>query len=232
MSPCVDAVLLEVAAPEQIAALSHWSHDPRAASAPVAVARRFPVHMGTTEELVRLKPDLLFVSPWLPAASRGALERMGVPMVVVGVPATPAAALAQVRTIAAAAGQPARGAALAGEIERALQAARRQPARPALLRMASGFVPGPGSLSEALMANAGLQSLSAGYGLTGAGNVPLEPLLLKPPPLLLTDRPEAVAPLLRARTRLAALDRRLLNCGGPSIIAASARLAAIRDSLP
>ncbi len=237
MSPCVDAVLLRVADPAQIAAISHWSHDPRAASAPVEEARRFPAHMGTTEEVIRLKPDLLFVSPWMPMAARAALTRLRVNMVQVDVPGSAADSFGQIRAIAAAAGHPERGEQLVGEIGRAIERARRplapDSARPALMRMSSGFVPGPGSLSEALMVNSGLYSLSASYGLKGAGSIGLEPLVLNAPPLLITDRPEAVAPLLRRLpVRVEGFDRRLLNCGGPSIIPAAARLAQIRDAQP
>jgi iron complex transport system substrate-binding protein len=138
-----------------------------------------------------------------------------------------------VRVIAEAVGQPARGAALVADIEGGLQRARRAGARPALMRMGSGFVPGPGSLSEALMAQAGLLSVSADYGLKGAGVLGLEALALKPPPLLITDRPQGQHPVVgRLPVRVAAFDPHLLNCGGPSLVPAAARLAAIRDSLP
>lgn len=233
MNPCVDAVLLKVADPAQIVALSHWSHDPGATSAPIEQALRFPAHMGTTEEVIRLKPDLLFVSPWMPMAARSALTRLKVNIMPMGVPATIADSFDQVRAIAAATGHPERGEALVAEISRAIENARRAPARPALMRMSSGFVPGPGSLSEALMANSGLASLSASYGLKGAGNIGLEPLVLKAPPLLITDRPEAVAPLLkRLRVDVAGFDRRLLNCGGPTLVPAAESLARIRDAHP
>ena len=233
MNPCVDAVLLAVADPGQIAAISHWSHDPAGTSAPLAQARRFPAHGGTAEEVIVRRPDLLFVSPYTPMATREAFRRLGFPMVSVGVPATIADSLAQVRVIADAAGQPARGEALIRRIETALAAAHRAEARPALMRMASGLVPGPGSLSEALMANSGLTSVAADYGFAHAGLLTVEPLALKPPPLLITDRPEAVPPVLkRLRVPVAGFDRQLLNCGGPSLIPAAKRLAAIRDAVP
>ncbi len=233
MNPCVDAVLLKVADPAQITAISHWSHDPKATSAPIGEARRFRAHMGTTEEVIRLQPDLLFVSRWMPMSARSALTRLKVNMVQVDVPASFEEAFEQVRTIAAAAGHPDRGEALVAEMASALDRARRTSARPALLRMSSGFVPGPGSLSEALMANSGLTSLSASYGLKSAGSIPLEPLVLNAPPLLITDRPEAVAPLLRRLpVEVAGFDRRLLNCGGPSLIPAAERFARIRDAQP
>ena len=233
MNPCVDAVLLEVADAGQIAAISHWSHDPAGTSAPLAKALRFPAHGGTAEEVILKRPDLLFITPYPPMATREAFRRLGIPMISMGVPATIADSLAQVRQVADAAGQGARGEALVRRIEAALVQAHRPQPRPALMRMASGLVPGPGSLSEALMANSGLRSVAADYGFAHAGLLTLEPLALKPPPLLITDRPEAVPPVLkRLRVPVAGFDRRLLNCGGPSLIPAARRLAAIRDARP
>jgi iron complex transport system substrate-binding protein len=234
MNPCLDSVLVRVADRAQVAAISHWSHDPAGSSLPLGLARQFPAHGGTAEEVIAARPDLVLLTPFTPLATRDALARLGIPTVAIGVPATIDQSLAQVRQVADAAGQGARGAALVAEIEAGLARTRRPgPPRPALMRMASGFVPGPGSLSEALMAHAGLVSLSADHGLRGAGVLGLEALALNPPPLLVTDRPKALHPLVaKLPTRVEAFDRQLLNCGGPSLVPAAQRLAAIRDSLP
>ncbi len=243
MNPCIDSVLVRVADGAQVAAISHWSHDPAATSLPISVARRFPAQGGTAEEVIALKPDLVLMTPYTPLATRAALARLKVPTVSIGVPATIAGSLDQVRVIADAVGQGGRGAVLVRRIEAELALARRAgPGQPALMRMASGFVPGPGSLSEALMAHAGLFSVAADRGLTGAGVIGLEALALDPPALLITDRPEALPPLVakltfeteagRRPVKVAAFDRHLLNCGGPSLVPAARRLAAIRDSLP
>lgn len=234
LNPCIDSVLVRVADRGQVAAISHWSHDPAASSLPLALARQFPAHGGTAEEVIALKPDLVLMTPYTPPATRAALARLKVPSVSIGVPASIAESLAQVRQVAGAVGQGERGAALVAEIAAALARSRRAgPPQPALMRMASGFVPGPGSLSEALMAHAGLPSVAADRGLKGAGVIGLEALALEPPALLITDRPEALPPLVRRLpTRVAAFERHLLNCGGPSLVPAAQRLAAIRDSLP
>lgn len=234
MNPCLDSVLVRVADRAQVAAISHWSHDPAGSSLPLSLARQFPAHGGTAEEVIAARPDLVLLTPFTPLATRDALARLGIPTVAIGVPATIAQSLAQVQQVADAVGQGARGAALVARIEAGLSAARRPgPPRPALMRMASGFVPGPGSLSEALMAHAGLVSLSADLGLRGAAVLGLEALALSPPPLLVTDRPQALHPLVaKLPTRVEAFDRNLLNCGGPSLVPAAQRLAAIRDSLP
>lgn len=234
MNPCTDAILVAVADAGQIAAISHWSHDPAATSLPLAVATRFPAQGGTAEEVIARRPDLVILSPHTPLATKSALGRLGIATLEVGVPNSVAESVGQVRAIAAAAGHPARGEALAGAISAAVAAARRPgPPQPALMRMASGLVPGPGTLADALMANSGLRSLAPRYGLARWDVLPLEPMAADPPRLLLTDRPEALHPIVsRLMIRVVPFDRQLLNCGGPSIIAASRRLAAIRDGRP
>jgi len=59
LNPCVDAVLMQVADPAQIAAISHYSQDPAATSIPLALARRFKATSETAEEVVALAPDLV-----------------------------------------------------------------------------------------------------------------------------------------------------------------------------
>jgi iron complex transport system substrate-binding protein len=234
LNPCIDSVLVRVADGHQVAGISHWSHDPAASSLPIGLARQFRSHGGTAEEVIALKPDLVLMTPYTPLATRAAFARLKVRTVSIGVPSTIADSLAQVRQVADAVGQGARGAALVHGIEADLARSRRAgPPRPALMRMASGFVPGPGSLSEALMAHAGLFSVAADHGLKGAGVIGLEALALDPPTLLITDRPQALPPLLsRLPVRVEAFHRQLLNCGGPSLVPAARRLAAIRDLLP
>lgn len=233
MNPCLDSVLVRVADARQVAAISHWSHDASATSLPLALARRFPAHGGTAEEVIAARPDLVLLTPYTPSATRAALARLGIRTLSVGVPASIGESLAQVVQVATAVEQPVRGVALVADIERGLAAARRAgPPRRALMRTASGFVPGPGSLSEALMAHAGFASVSAEHGLVRAGVIPLEALALRPPTLLITDRPAAQHPLVaRLPVKVAAFDRRLLNCGGPSLVPAARRLAEIRDTL-
>ena len=52
LNPCSDAILAEVAEPAQLLAISHYSHDPRASSMPLAEARRFRVTGGTVEQVL------------------------------------------------------------------------------------------------------------------------------------------------------------------------------------
>ncbi len=239
INPCIDAVLVAVADPGQIAAISHYSQDPAATSIPLALARRWPATAGTAEEVVALRPDLVLAGGHVDPATAAALARLRVPVASFPVPASLAEARAQVLGIAAAAGQPARGAALAARIDAAVAAARRPgPPVPALIWQGGGLVPGAGTLADDLLRAAGFRNASADYGLNQWDVLPIEYLVARPPRLLLSD-PAAAAgnringhPVLaQVRMQRAAFPERLLRCAGPVLIPALAQLRAARAQL-
>lgn len=234
LNPCTDAILTEVADPEQILAVSHYSHDPRATSMPLAQARRFAATGGTVEEVLALDPDLVVGSSFMAPATRAALGRLGLRVETVGIASTVADSTAQVRRLAGLVGHPARGEALVRRIEAALAAAQAEgPAVSAVLWQPDGIVPGEGALVTELMARAGLANHSAARGMGQADYLSLERLLADPPRVLLVAGSErgqqhpalaALPDLQRAR-----FDPALLYCGGPTIVRAVGRLAEIRS---
>jgi iron complex transport system substrate-binding protein len=236
MNPCADAILAEVAVPGQIAALSHWSHDSRATSMDLETARRFPRHFGTAEEVLAFRPDLVIAGAHTPAPTRAAFQRLGIPVVLVGVPASVQESRAEIRRIAAATGRPAAGEALVERIDAALAGARHKgPRTAALLRTPAGVVPGAGTLVADVMERTGFSNAARTLGLRSWDVLPLEALLLNPPAVLLVDPGASLHPALaHARTdiRIEPLPSSYLNCGGPTIIALAGALASIRGRLP
>ena len=233
MNPCTDAILVQVADGRQIAGISHWSRDLAGTSIPLDVANRFPVQFGSAEEVIARDPDLVILSPHTPLATRAALARLGVPMLKIGVPTSIAESVQQVRSIASAAGYPERGERLARQIETAAAKPAAKPAISALIRMGSGTVPGENTLADELLRRAGFRNASPDYGLATWDMLPVERLVANPPTLLLTDRPNGQHPVVaRAHIRVEDFDGRLLNCGGPTIVPALARLAEIRATMP
>ncbi|KTT71564.1 ABC transporter substrate-binding protein [Sphingomonas endophytica] len=240
INPCLDAILMQVADPAQLVAISHYSHDPRATSIPLVQARRFAATSGTAEEVVALRPDLVVASGHVAPATVAALARMHIRLVQYPVPATVEESARQVREVADAIGQPARGAALA---ERILAAARPSGARPvpALILGSGGLVPGAGTLPDDLLRRAGFANASAGYGLKRWDVLPLEYLVARPPRVLLSvgaaegggERAERHPALRRLAERItvAPFAARLMNCGGPSIVTAMARLRDVRAAV-
>lgn len=236
LNPCLDAILVEVAQPGQLLALSHYSRDPGSSSIPTATAARFAVTGGTAEEVIALAPDLVLASTFLPAATRSALERAGLTIAAFGSPTTTAASIAQVREVAALVGGDARGEALAVAMTRA--AAPDPASRPisTLLWQPGQIVPGEATLVAELLRAKGFANHAAAMGLGQADYAALETVLADPPEVLLVAGSSAGQghPLLAGlpETRTEALAPNLLFCGGPTVIALADRLDAVRAGLP
>lgn len=231
LNPCLDAILVEIAGPEQVLALSHYSRDPSGSSIPAAVAARYGVTGGTAEEVIARRPDVVLASIFLPQPTRSALERAGLRVETFGSPTTIAESADQVRTVAALAGHREAGETLAARI-----AAAPPPAGPplsALLWQPGEIVAGEATLVAELLREAGFTSHAAARGLGQADRVTLEGLLADPPHVLLVagNAPGQRHPLLEGQlkaTHMAAFDPSLIYCGGPTIPRARARLQAIR----
>jgi iron complex transport system substrate-binding protein len=236
LNPCTDAVLAEVADPAQILAVSHYSHDPRASSMPQAAARRFRATGGTVEEVLALDPDVVVAGSFLPPATAQAFDRLGIRVETFGIVPDLAENAAQVRRLAALAGHPRRGEALLARIDATLAATRHRGAPvTALLWQSGGIVPGEDTLVAHLLAHTGFASHSAARGLGQGAYLPLERVLADPPAVVLAAGGERMLthPALRglAGVRYAALDPTLTFCGGPTVIRAAERLAAIRRDI-
>ncbi|MGJ3629565.1 ABC transporter substrate-binding protein [Sphingomonas sp. MMS24-JH45] len=99
-------------------------------------------------------------------------------------------------------------------------------------------MPGTGTLPDDLLARAGFRNMSATYGLKQWDVLPIEYLVANPPRVLLSvgrtsasqDRMTSHPAMRRlaGRIAVATYPDRLMNCGGPTIVEAMARLRAIR----
>ena len=240
---CADAILAEITAPGQLLAISHYSHKPRAGPIPAAVLRRVPPTGGTVEEIAALAPDMVVGDQFTPPATRAALDRLGIGFVALPIDSDVAASKAQVRMLARLAGNPARGEALVGRIERSLADAappdgwRR---RTALVWQGGGLVAGDDSLIAELLGHAGFAPAAASRGLGQGTIVSLEQMLAHPPDVILAAGNPRIEenrllhhPALGQlrKVRRASFEPGLFYCGGPSIPRALARLRQIRDEL-
>ena len=242
LNPCTDAILAEVADPQQILGLSSYSSDPAASSMDAAKARRFRGVSGSVEEVASLRPALVIGSTFTSPATRAAFAQMGFQFAAFGLAATVEESKAQVREIAALAGHPERGELLNAQIDAALAQAA-PPSGPlvtAIVWQSGGMVPGQGTLIADLLARTGFTNAAALRGMQQADLLPLEQMLAAPPRVIFTagnplaneDRMLA-HPALRALTGTlrAPLNPALLWCGGPSIPRTVARLAQVRREL-
>ncbi len=248
LNPCTDAILTQLVEPARIAAISAYSHDPNASSMNVAAARRFASVGGTAEEVIALAPDLVVTGGGFTPATSAALDRQGIAVLAFGIPATIAESRRQIADMAAALGEPGRGAALLARIDAALAQTRSHARIPALIWMGDGLVPGQGTLVNEVMEHSGFRNASAAYGLASWDILPSEYVVANPPRVVFMDRRGASAAAgsredgarrrriaaLRAsggRVTIADFPQNLLYCGGPTLIPLALHLADARAKL-
>ncbi|MFN4038773.1 MAG: ABC transporter substrate-binding protein [Erythrobacter sp.] len=235
LNPCLDAILVAIAPPEQVLALSHYSRDPASTSLPPAARGRFAFTGGTAEEVLAAAPDVVLASSFIDPATRNAFERLGLAVETFGAPATVPESIAQVREVARLTGNVPAGERLVAAMAEAAQADPQARPIPTLLWQPGQIVPGERTLIADLLRRHGFANFAATRGLGQADYVALESLLATPPEVLLVagDSAGQSHPLLTRLegTTVEAFSGNLINCGGPSVIAASARLRAIRAGL-
>lgn len=243
LNSCSDAILAEVTAPGQLLAISHFSHDPASSSMGVAAAKRFRSVSGSVEEIAKLAPDVVVADVFLPVTTVQALRDLGIRVALVDMANTVTASTAQVRELAGVAQRRHAGERLVGRIEQALARAtpqdRAEPV-PAIVWQSGGIVAGDRTLIADLLRRTGFVNAAAARGLGQADYLPLEAMIAAPPAVILATGDDAsqedrllAHPALAGLkgTRRFAFDTALLWCGGPTIVRAAERLAAIRTSL-
>ncbi len=233
LNPCADAILAEIAAPGQLLAISHYSHDPRASSMPANDARRYASTGGTAEEVLALAPDMVVADAFIQPATRRALEQAGIAVEVLGIAGSLDESLTQVEALGDVTGNEGRANALSDRIADSWQAHRwkGEPVS-ALLWQQGGLVPGEASLAGALLEQTGFASHSAARGLGQGAYLPLEEVLADPPQVVITageeDAFDHPALAFASATQRHELASSLLYCGGPTIPRALERFTQIR----
>lgn len=234
LNPCLDAILVEVADPKQILALSHYSRDPASTSLPPERAEAYAFTGGTAEEVLALEPDIVLASTFIAPNTRAAFERLGIRVETFDSPTGISESIAQVRRLAELTEQGVMGERLVQAIERS--ALEEEPtAITTLLWQPGQIVPGETTLINELMTRNGFVSHSRALGLKQADHVTLERILSEPPELLLIagDSAGQTHPLLEQLDgmRVETIEPRLLYCGARTIVAAQVRLDAIRTDM-
>jgi iron complex transport system substrate-binding protein len=228
---CADQLLLALADPSQIAALSPYATDDTL-SVMTKEAAPFPKTDWNTESVVNLAPDLVLTG-FSDRPAQALLSATGLRVVQVDLVSDLAAARAQVKEIGALVGHPDRGDALAQKLKRAedeLKAAALNPPRTALIVQREGYTEGTESLASSMLAAAGLKPPANATGGFG-GFVSMETLLTKGPDVLVLQEPTKGAtdqgalflthPALLAHygpDRRISLPSRYTLCGGPALL--------------
>ena len=199
---CTDQLLLLLSDHDRIASLSFFSHD-SGMSAMSQTAKDFPVNHGFAEEIVALHPDLILTSTF-GHSSILLLEKLGYQVRTIPVASSLDDIAGNIRLVAEAIGEPARGDAMAMDFVNRIDTIKQQEIknRPLLaIYNQNGFTFGQDALITRLVEIAGFRNLGAELGLGTAQHLPLEHLLIHQPDVV----------MLGDRTRYAAIANELPN---------------------
>jgi len=240
---CTDQLLMLLADRDRIASISYLSTNPDA-SAMADIAAGLPINYGRAEEILPLMPDLVLAGAFTTRPTVFLLRGLGYNVVELPVASNIEDVRKNIRAVAEALGEAARGAAAIdafdGQLSKLKASAGRAPPLAALY-WANGYTSGAGTLANAVIKAAGFNSLADNLGLSGTRKLPLEMLVMADPDLFVIGRVHDDPALAYENLRHPALRRvfgdrtvvripdRLWVCGTPFVAEAVARLAAFRD---
>ena len=237
LSLCADQYLLALADRSQIVALNRFSHDP-GMSWGVARARGLPAIRGTAEEMLTLKPDLVFTSGFGTPAALAVLQSRNVKVIDLPWDDRIESIESTTRLVAAAIGRPQRGEALIAQMRRRLAALGMPPGRgrTAAFYQRRGYLTGQGTLIDEMMRHAGLVNLAQKLHRPMLSHLSIEQMAVARPDFLLVENGSEIRdrgtellqhPLLARvipASRRIFIPEALTTCGGPSYPDAMARL--------
>jgi iron complex transport system substrate-binding protein len=239
MNLCTDELVLRLADKRNISSITWKSLDPIQSNV-AHLARDIPVNHGLAEEIIPLKPDLIFAGIYTTRAPVALLKRAGMRIVDADVPKSFDEIRQQYRHIATLLGEQERGEHIIAEMDGNLAGlASERPSVPptAILLNPNNFTVGRGSVIDEVMTRAGLENVAVRLGIGEYGQVPLEIITMNPVDVLIVssyrDGPRAMAtdllrhPVLSRlsdRMRVVVIPDRLWDCGGPALVEAVERL--------
>lgn len=245
MNVCMDQLVMLLADRDRIASLSFLATDPRA-SVLASEAVGIRVNHGLSEEILPMNPDLVLASIYTTRSTVFLLRKLGYSVVELPVASSLDDIRSNIRAVAEAVGEPARGEAVIAAFDGKLPPERAPQAGPrplAVLYMANGYTSGKGTLENAAAEAAGFRTLGNELGLTGISQLSLETLIASDPDVLVIGW-EGDAPSLANETfRHPALRQAFINrpkvrvpnhlwvCGTPFIAKAIEQLVDTRRAL-
>jgi len=228
MNLCTDELVVRLAEPERIAAITYFSADSSISNISEE-AKRFHLIRSQVEEVMSLNPDLVFMGKFTDRASIALLKRMGYPLKLVDLPQDFRGIRENIRDVALALGETEKGERLIEQLNRALE----EPSEPlspeprVLFYQRGGFTPGADTFEDAIIGTAGAVNVSRERGIRHYGVLPLEMLIsAKPDYVIVSDFDQtrrAVGNILLEHPALSktkqiqmiTIPDKWLNCGGP-----------------
>ncbi|CAN5454636.1 ABC transporter substrate-binding protein [soil metagenome] len=231
---CADQYLLALADPGQIAGLTHNAADP-AMSAAAASAKRAHIMGQSAEEILAIDPDLIVGIPARRSGIMAALAGHNYPVVDLKPAKSYDDIVAQIRQVAAAIGQVARGETLIAGMNAELASLPRASGKPvAAYYQRRGFMTGTGTLVDEMMTRVGLINLAVKLDKPVLAQLSLEEMLAAHPDYLIvesatdriTDQGTEMLhhPILDGIARLH-IPQAWTVCGGPAYVRAARSLS-------
>lgn len=242
---CTDQLLLLLAPPQRIVSLSHFASNPEM-SMMAQAAKSYPANYGLAEELILYEPDLILTSQF---GSPGILllRSLGYQVLSIPVAQTIEDIRTNIKTVAEAIGEQARGAALIEQFDSEIDALRisDRETRPTIVVYdANGFTTGTQTLRSEVLELAGFSNFAAQLGLSDNRYLPLELLVMHSPldALMINSNAEYNAlayelpshPALRtAFTSVPTVNNpgKIWICGTPFVTQALRQLTEFRQTL-
>lgn len=243
---CTDQLVMMLAGPERIAAVSHLALDPKL-SVLAEYAKRLPITYGQAEEVFLHEPDLVVAGSFHLNPTVDILRRLGIKVEEFASADSFAGIRENVRRMGRLLGTQEKAEAMLAEFDSRLARVERQRvARPALaaLYYANSYTSGADTLAAEVVERAGFNNLGTELGLKGTAELPLEMLIMEQPDLVVTglayDAPARAQEVfehpalayLERRSKNTAVPENLWICGTPYTARAVEALAAVRRSLP
>ena len=164
-----DEILARLVDPSRVRGVTYLVDDPGISNAAGAYAREIPRNRGDIEEVIAAEPDLVVLAAFTNAVTAGMLLDAGIALLRFAHFDTHEDIRRNVRSLARAVGEDARGEAWIHEMDQRIEAVRRRVSgrpRPRVLYYGvSGSTAGPGSLMDETIVLAGGDNVIAGTGL-------------------------------------------------------------------
>jgi iron complex transport system substrate-binding protein len=197
---CTDELVMPLADIGTVKSVSYFAADP--AESPIAEdVRGIPVNYARAEEILPLKPDIVFADVFSASYTVGLLRRLGVNVVEIPTPTDFKGIRANIRRVARILGHPERGEALISAFDRTLAETKDSEAGPkplSVIYRAGGYTDGGMGLISDILAHVGLRNLALEQGIPRWGHLSVEQLLLGKPDLVIFSSYEREAPSLEA----------------------------------
>lgn len=228
---CADELLLDLANPNQILAVTHYSK-PRHQK--LLKNNNLAVYRGQTEEILSLKPDLVVTGVFDAPLTTQLFEKFEIKTLRLDIPKNFEEIIEQIHQLAKALNQENKGLEIANNIEQELNELNSNhpfSGKRAVFWGYEGHVPGLETYENDLLEKLGLTNIAGDFGIHGHGWISIEKLIQsKPDFLILEEKNSALSsvgekllnhPAIQAALpdlKIISLEENSLRCGGPYLI--------------